>query len=99
MPQERIPELIDEQDVADLLNREADIIDRCDKRDLTAQLHLSGAAMARATELHLRLCYARVADVPYPEFRQQAEQLLTLIDYQVQLRAHHLDFLEGLEPA
>ncbi len=97
MPSDRIEELIDEQDVAALLDRQ-DLILVAAENDEAAQIHVSGVRMAEATEAYLREAYGQLADTK-AEAGRHGERLLDLIDYQVQLRAHHLDYLDRLNPA
>jgi phosphoribosylaminoimidazole-succinocarboxamide synthase len=96
MPSDSIPELIDEQDVAALLERQTHILDAA-RHDEAAQIHVSAVRMAKACETYLRECYGHLADTK-SEAGRHGDHLLDLIDYTVQLRAHHLDYLDRLIP-
>jgi hypothetical protein len=103
MHTDRIPEIIDEQDVARLFERQTEILDLagfdagvCDHPG--AQLHCSGVAMATAIATYLRSCHGQLDDLGNGSSRH-ARHLLTLIDFADQFRAHHLDYLDRLNPA
>jgi hypothetical protein len=97
MPSERIPELIPEQDVAALLDRQ-DLLVKGTRPGEGAEVHLSGISMALAGEIYLRECYALLAEAR-AEDGPHGDRLLDLIDYQVQLRAFHLDHLQRINLA
>ena len=103
---DRIPDLIDEQESATLLARQSEILDRTQleipgsgfSQDPALQLHHDAITMAAETESYLRECYGHLADTR-AEAGRHGKQLLRLIDFQTQFRAHHLDKLDRLNPA
>ncbi|WP_193214965.1 hypothetical protein [Luteolibacter marinus] len=91
-------ELIDEQDAARLIDHQQEILDKVHPEDLAARIHADAIAMAAETESYLRECHGHLTDTR-AESGRHGKQLLKMIDFQTQLRAHHLDQLERLQLA
>jgi hypothetical protein len=91
-------ELIDEQDAARLLERAAEIIARAnDRADPAASIHISGYHISEQLNRYLRDAYAEAA-ASRREDTPAGQSLLQFIDWTDQLAAHHLDFLDRLDP-
>ena len=91
-PIDRIPDIIDEQELARLLANQGDIVDR---HETEASLHISAQAMASELVDYLGV----VAEKMTANGLNGAAHVAKLKDYAEQLQAHHLDCLDRLNPA
>lgn len=88
-----VPDIIDEQRVLELLCNQGEIIERC-QSDEAAQIHVNAADMAGDLVDYLESVHARAQAVGMAG----ADHLALLADYARQLNAHHLDYLDRLNP-
>ena len=87
-----VPEIIDEQRVAELLAHAGDIIEPR-QSDPAAAIHIHGYEMAMQThdllqEVFMGLCTRALGNTA------KAARVVRTRDYQSQLAAHHLDMLD-----
>lgn len=99
---DRIPELVDEQEVADLLDRQTAIIDHAEAHagdpieEAAKSLHLTAIRMAAGLGNYLESCLAHLTSTSGPDEKpRHSQHLLHLIDHATQLRAWHLRELEA----
>lgn len=87
----RVTDIIDEQYAAHLLGNEGEIIERHEP-DPACRIHIDSISMAGAIADYLRSVAEGI-----PTGLSSGDVLL-LADYADQLRAHHLDCLDRLDP-